>query len=65
MPSFVNIIQVMQHKYNSYWDDPPMWTCLAIIMDPRYRLVNCMVLIDDIFSNMNKNNLIEEFNNKI
>ena len=42
-----------------------MWACLALIMDPRYRFVNCMILIDDICSNMNKSNLIDEFNSKI
>ena len=42
-----------------------MWACLALTMDPRHRLVNCMILIDDMFSNMNKIDLIDSFNNKI
>ena len=42
-----------------------MWACLALIMNVRHRLVNCLILINDIFSNMNKSKRIDTFNNKI
>ena len=55
----------MEENFNSDWESPLMWACLALVMDPRYRLVNCMVLLDDIFSNLNKIERINEFNNKV
>ena len=55
----------MEDKYNYYWDELPMWSCLALVMDPKHRLINCMILIDDFFSNMNKSERINTFNNNI
>ena len=42
-----------------------MWCCLVIIMDPRYKLVTFMVIIDEIFTNMNKLDQLDEFNSKV
>ena len=37
-PCFQHIIAIMEQKYNFYWNEPPMWYCLTIIMDPKYKL---------------------------
>ena len=42
-----------------------MWCCLAIIMYPRHRLVTCIVMINENFTNMNKLDQVDEFNFKV
>lgn len=63
--SFGPIIQVMDAKFKSYWEEPPMWCCLATIMDPRYRLGYTQALLDDIFENMNMSDKTLEFIQKV
>ena len=55
----------MEHKYKNYWDDPLIWYCLALIMDPRHKLINCIVILDEIYTNLNKLEKLEEFVNKV
>ena len=38
-----------------------MWYCLALIMDPTHKLVNCMVISNEIYVNLNKHEKLEEF----
>jgi len=63
--NFNTIIAKLEQKFNTYWKIPPMWCCLASVMDPRYRLDYVHAVVDDICNNTNQVDKINEINENI
>ena len=50
---FAFIIRDMEENFKKYWPEPSMLFCLAVVMDPRIKLIGALAICKQIFDNIN------------